>query len=185
MAKIIVLSERRRMRNALLKEEDLTGFLKQAALLSRQNKSVPGALLKISGKEEFKRVLTTRFFKEAKSAGALHSSFFLCSLYIAEVIIRNIRGTAFGFWIVDYLLEHEKTQNPNFLQQGGDVCFLVCAVFPEWAERRALGKKYFERMGEMLYSSFYYATGRKIGFFMSQFFEPMVRITQKSLATLF
>jgi len=177
---IIVLSKRKK---SVLSKTDLTGFLKQATMLAKK-KPATDVVRRIADKHELKQLLAVKLFEQLKLVGALSSDFFFCSLYVAGVIVENIGGVKIGFWAVDYLLAHEKTRQAEFLKNGGDVCFLICAVFPNWASRRTLSRDYFFQMGGALYLDFYYQTGLEIGFHMSQLFGPMVHIVREALPRL-
>lgn len=182
MGDLIVLATRK---ERVLSNNDLTSFLRQAAILSKDTPNADAdGLLSIKDKEDLKKLLAVRLFESLKSSGALSTSFFLCSLYVAEVIAKNIKESQLGLWAIDFLLQYQATGKAEFLKKGGDVCFLICAVFPGWAKRRNLNPEYFRGMGSAMYLDFYYQAGQEVTFYMSELFKPMVNITKKSLANL-
>ena len=179
MAKIIDIGSKRQDEGA-----NLNAFLRQARVFAERIKEDSTEWLRVLDPKEFEERLKRQLFAEAVRGKLIGSDVFLCALYVSKMLAETAKKPSLCLVAVDYLLEHSKTGNAFVLRQGGDVCFLVCAVFLGRAKWRLMDENYYRKMGAGFYYQFYAITGREIGYHMSRLFEPMTKVTQKCLKNL-
>lgn len=108
----------------------------------------------------------------------------LCGMYVAKLLANTISQIPPSWWAVDYIMEGHSKDKPYIIQQGADVCFLICSIFKERAEVRVMTMSDYQRMGPTLFHQFYNKTGSEIGYHMSRNFERMVLITDECFQSL-
>lgn len=164
-------------------ELDLNQLLQRATLLQIDRVEIKGKIAVI----DFTRL--KRVF-EAKLAGVIlktanvDAEFFLCGTYIAALLVEIGQNPPPSWYAIDYFIKAEKENKPFLLKKGGDVCFLIYAVFPERGDHRVMKRDDYQVIGRSLFYNYYNRTGQPIAYFMSQRFKTMADITQQCLREL-
>ncbi|MCG2699928.1 hypothetical protein L6274_02655 [Candidatus Parcubacteria bacterium] len=142
--------------------ESLNEFLKRATKLigkisARQDSGVITAARSI---DELKRRMEGVIAKKIIKAKMIDKGLFLCGIYVPQIFTEYLSSSPESWLAVDYALWAIKRKNAFVFKKGGDVCFLICSIFPERANWRTISKK-------------------EIGYHMSSNFETMVGITKE------
>jgi hypothetical protein len=119
----------------------LNEFLDRAVLLRKKIVNIQNGIL-----TDVKAV--ERLF-EGQISGVLidnrlvSEGFFLCGIYIAGILRDFIHFCPESWYAVDYLKAAAEKDNPLFLKNGADICFIVCSLFEGRTNRarRATSKK--------------------------------------------
>jgi hypothetical protein len=187
MARLIDLSEwkkRFELRNGHVSQfdgsfaKDLTHLLKDA---HQKKKCSLGA---VTDPEQFKKWVEGKIGATLIEQQLIDASFFLCAIYIAELLTRTMREFPESWCAVDYRKESVEHENPFALKKGGDMCFLIAAVFPDRGKWRLMDLSYYEKMGAGFYYEFYYQARAEIGYHMGSCFHTMKEVTRTCLASL-
>ncbi len=104
----------------------------------------------------------------------VESGVFLCGIYVSKVLANLAKEVPQSWWAVDYI----ETDNSYLAQKGGDVCFVVCSVFPERGNWRLMKFSYYESMGKGFYQKCFSLSRKGIFWQMSQNFETMAEVTR-------
>lgn len=164
------------------KKEDLNSLLKRAIEISK----------KIAGKiregvfipeVSLNDLLASRFNQVLLKEGIIDSEIFRCALYAARLFEEFEREVPESYYGTEYFVRGWQEGKPMFFRKGGDVCFLVCTFFEEFAKRRTSVKD-FQRMGSYLYSLYCAKTRQSIGWCMSNNFKSIVHVAQEGIKTL-
>jgi hypothetical protein len=170
-----------RIRKQKIIPESLNDFLKRATKLvdeisTRQNYDL---IAVVKNSDELKRriegVIAEKIIKTRKVSKGL----FLCGIYVSQVFTEYLSSSPESWIAVDYIPEAKKLESAFLFKKGGDVCFLICSIFPGRANWRTMNKDYYQKMGETFYHQFYTKTNQEIGYYMSDNFEIMVDITKE------
>lgn len=162
---------------------DLSTLLKQAVMLRNQRGENREGIQIADGKK-----LKTLF--EAGIADILirrhhvDSDFFLCGNYISGLLSNVANSTPKSWFVIDFIMEGLETNNPRRIQEGANVCFLICTVFRERSELRAMRYEDYEKMGIGLFYQYYDQTGAEIGYHMSRQYRIMVTVTDECIRTI-
>ncbi len=163
--------------------QDLTHFLKKAVILRKhlpesENGIHVTSLKKIKGLFEAKisEILIRRHF--------IGTDFFLCGSYISGLLTDIVNKIPKSWFVIDYILEGQHTNSPQIIKQGANICFLICTVFKERSELRAMTYGDYEKMGIGLFHQFYSQTGAEIGYYMSRQYKVMVGVTDECIKTM-
>ncbi|PIQ68507.1 MAG: hypothetical protein COV91_03785 [Candidatus Taylorbacteria bacterium CG11_big_fil_rev_8_21_14_0_20_46_11] len=175
MARIIKLTQ------ALKRQpDDLNGLLKKAVVLRKKLPDMEGTFVV----KNLKALLSAKISDVLLKKDMIDSACFLCGIHIAQ-LLSDLTVTAPESWYaIDYILKSNQRGDPSALKQGANVCFLICAVFKERGEHRAMTYRDYESMGMGLYFQFYSQTGKEIGYHMGRQYRLMVRVTNECLKTL-
>ena len=117
--------------------------------------------------------------KKIIKAKMIDKGLFLCGIYVPQIFAEYLSSSPESWLAVDYTLKARKFKNAFVFKQGGDVCFLICSIFPERTNWRTMNPGYYRKMGESFYYQFYAKTNQEIGYHMSGNFETMVGITKE------
>jgi len=128
------------------------------------------------------RIMLSGLISEAifKHPSLISSEAFLCGIYSSRVLAECLFGNPQSWWAIDYLQEFseskDKIKRANALKKGGDLCFLLCAVFPERANVRTMQPGDYRDIGVGLYQRHYSLTSAEISCYMSKCFSTMATI---------
>jgi hypothetical protein len=183
MAKILHLDQHER-RSSLTQENDLTALLKKVKKEMESTDSlIPPedniALLDIPGLRSFIR---GKIFDILFKDEYIDSRYFLCGEYIAELIIRTAEKPPSSWYAIDHLEQALGENGDAHWQQAADICFLLCSLFARRTEFRMMKYSDYMNMGKMFYYAFFNQSKKEIGQLMSENYDPMVKITQRSLS---
>ena len=103
----------------------------------------------------------------------------LCGQYVSKLLASLLQYVPEHWIAIDYLIQGNKN-NPYVLQQGADMCFLVCSVFPKRLGR-CMKINDYKTFGISLFMQYFQKTGEEIGFHMSKQFPDMVKVTQECI----
>lgn len=161
--------------------ESLNEFLKRATKLigkisTRQDSSVIATTRSIGG---LKRRMEGMIAKKIIKAKMIDKGLFLCGIYIPQIFVEYLSSSPESWLAVDYSSWAIKRKNAFVFKKGGDVCFLICSIFPERTNWRTMSADYYQKMGESFYHQFYTESKKEIGYHMSSNFETMVGITKE------
>lgn len=183
MAKILHLNQHEKRSGKLAQENDLTALLKKAKKEAESTDSLATpedgiTLLDLPGLKKFIR---GKIFDILFKDEYIDSRYFLCGEYIADLIIKTAETPPSSWYAMDYLDQAlNENENANW-QQAADVCFLLCSLFAERTEFRMMKHSDYMNMGKMFYYVFFNQSKKEIGQLMSENYDPMVQITQRSL----
>ena len=178
MAKIININDFLKRKEK--KDDDLNFFLKEAILLRKKSLKLKGEINLIDQKD-FKTFLEGKIFDLLIRKKNIGSEFFLCGNYIAILLTEILSKIPETWFAIDYIINSNNTNNPKFLKEGANVCFLICTLFKKRSSIRCMKYDDYREMGKGMYYQFYSQTGKEIGFHMSIRYEIMVEITNKCL----
>ena len=135
---------------------------------------------------QLKEYFFSGIYSECRKHGWLSPSFYHSAGYAADVCTNAVSTTP-QFWTAfEYFIKAwmEGNRQPDFLQHGGDACFLISAIFPGQAERRGLKISFYEDMGASLYSHWCVESKREIGGIMSNCFHQIAVATTECFQKL-
>lgn len=133
---------------------------------------------------DFKQFVSGRIGGILLDQKLIDPSFFLCGLYIAELLTDTMHTQPESWYAIDFRQKGNDTNDRFAFKNGGDMCFLIAAVFPERGHFRLMTPEYYEKMGIGFYYEFYYRGGSEIGYHMGSRFKTMADITQSCLTSL-
>lgn len=163
--------------------EDLTALLKGAVELrgSALGHEINGVFRMKGNFEELLKARLGSFIIENR---LITTDLFRCSLYIAHLLNETVSRNFESLYAVDYYLRGVEEQDPAALQQGADLCSVLCILFEGRRNWRMVREGDYARRGVQLYALYYAQTKRMIAWCMSRNFESIVAITRKCLAGL-
>jgi hypothetical protein len=159
--------------------EDLTALLKKAKKQSAQNdfSNFQGNFA-LSDFKELKKIVQAKIFDGLFREKLVDSDYFHCGEYIASLITRTAKEPPISWYALDYVSQISEENDYVNWQQAADICFLICSVFIERSEHRAMSHKDYTYMGRMFYQMYFDKSKREIGYLMSYNYKYMARITQ-------
>jgi hypothetical protein len=161
-------------------EEDLTALLQGAIrdkykyVAMQEGKIIEGAV----AIEEYCRIVMNMFLL---NEGEINSILFRCVIYTSRIIAESIGKALDGFYSLQYYVEAINTDNLNLLREGGDMCYLICTFFPEYANRRFMTVGDCEQIGRQMYYKYYQKSENSLGLYMGNNFKTMVMIAQECM----
>ncbi len=187
MGKVIDLSTLKNRRTSSETENiqggDLTELLKTATTLRQEAVEIKETIV-VMNFGKFKRLLEARLSAIILKRKNIGVDFFLCSNYIAALLSDLGKTPPESWYAVDYFMKAATEDKPTALREGANICFLICAVFPEKGKVRCMKLTDYETLGQGLYYNYYGQTGAIVAYFMSKQFQPMVEITKECLHEL-
>jgi hypothetical protein len=110
----------------------------------------------------------------------INSESIFCGIYISD-LLGSLLTLAPEHWIAtDYAIEGCKSNNPFAIQNGANVCFLICSLF-QTRLGRCMKISDYKAIGTGLFMQFYHQTGKEIGFYMSKQFGEMAEVTKECI----
>ena len=152
---------------------DLNELLKMAVDVRKKLRSNTGETV-----PDFDGFISGKIMDILISNRMIEKDSILCGLYVSKLLTSLLRLAPEHWVAADYLMEGEKS--PFALQQGADMCFLVCSIFPARLGR-CMKIKYYRIFGVSLFMQYYQKTGKEIGFYMSNRFTEMISVTQECI----
>lgn len=187
MAKVIGFEKAREARRLGL---DLNELVKNAAMLKNRivdfRDNLKKKIIITASQGQFK-VFLSGLISEAifKHPSLISRESLLCGIYSAQVLTQFIFEKPKTWWTIDYLLEYaeakDRRKGVNALKRGGNLCFLICSVFPERGNIRTMTLRDYQTMGIGLFQRHYNSSGVEISYFMSQQFSNMAKIVQSHI----
>ncbi|MEW5745091.1 MAG: hypothetical protein AB1805_06620 [Nitrospirota bacterium] len=164
-------------------EGDFTGILKDVVEIGRESlgAEVNGVFLMNVDFESMLKAKIGSFIIEHK---LITADLFRCGLYVAHLLSETLSREIGSCYVTDYYIQGFERGDPAILQQGADLCCLLCILFEERRTWRMMKKGDYAKMGMQLYSLYYAKTKRPIGWCMSRNFEPITAITRKCIEGL-
>ena len=157
-------------------DHDLTGLLKRAVLLRKQEPE-SGTFIRIEGIKKMKLFFESKISDILIKKQYIDKGFFFCGTYVSELLASLAKKVPESWFAVDYIMKSHDTGSPYVLKQGANICFLICSVFRERSEIRVMRYEDYEKMGIGLFNRFYSQTGAEIGYYMSRQYKIMVDVT--------
>lgn len=183
MVHIIRLKDALKKRKKNKPSNDINTLLKKAAIL-KKNLSEPQNGIHVTSFQKLKTLFEVKISEILIKRQFIDSDFFLCGSYISGLLTDLSNKIPKSWFAIDYILENNETNSPQALKQGANICFLICSVFKERSEIRAMTYHDYEKMGIGLFHQFYNQTGAEIGYYMSRQYKIMVRVTDECLRTI-
>lgn len=149
---------------------NLNDLIKRASLICKEKLDESG----IIRTENLKHFFESRINQEIFNRHLIGSDIFLCGIYVSNLLTDLATNTPESWWAVDYAISGDSSA----LKKGGDVCFVICGVFPERGNYRLMDVSYYRKMGEGFYYQLYSVAKREIGYHMSHQFGTMVTVVQ-------
>lgn len=184
MAKVIGLGK---VREARRSGHDLTSLVKSAAIIKGRiidfREDLKKKIIIAASQGQFK-VLLSALINEAifRHPSLICRESLLCGIYSAQILTQFVFEAPKSWWAIDYLQEHVNAKNRqksiNALKRGGDLCFLICSVFPERGNIRTMTPEDYQALGVGFFQRHFYSSGAEISHFMSQQFGNMATIIQ-------
>ncbi len=181
MAQIIKFKKAERRKNH--DDNDLTTLLRRAVFLRKQEPK-DGGFIQIEGFKKMKTFFESKISDILIEHQFIDTGFFLCGTYISDLLTSIANSVPESWFAIDYILKSNKSGSPYFLKQGANICFLICSVFKDRSEIRAMRYEDYEKMGIGLFSRFYSQTGSEIGYHMSRQYKIMVDVTGECMRTI-
>ena len=105
---------------------------------------------------------------------------FRCALYAGEVFEKLVFSVPESYFVCDYYLKGWEAGQPIFFRDGADLCYVICVLFDQFAQRRRMRRDDYVRMGVQLYYLYYRQTRESIGWCMSNNFKGIVDVAKRS-----
>lgn len=109
----------------------------------------------------------------------INADLFRCGLYVSQVLAETLSKKFESYYVTDYFVRGIEEDDPIILQQGADLCCIICVFFETRERWRMMRAGDYMKMGIQLYSLYYSKTKRVIGWCMSRNFERIISITRK------
>lgn len=162
---------------------NLTEMIKTATILRQGAEEIKEDIV-VTDFEGLKRIFEARLADLILKTKNIGVDFFLCGNYVAALLVEIGKTSPESWFAVDYFLKAAAEDTPAALQQGANICFLICAVFPSRGQIRCMKLNDYEILGRGMFYNYYGQTGKLIGYCMSQQFKPMAEITRECLKEL-
>lgn len=111
----------------------------------------------------------------------LDKEIFRCCLYIAKVMDEWGKASPESYYVGDYHDRGWEEKNPDFFRKGGDLCFLLCAFFRDFTNRRNMRWKDYVYMGQCMYNLYSAQTKKTIGWCMCNNFNSMIEVVKEGV----
>lgn len=175
MAEIINLEKAIAARNSS-ETHDLSELLRRATFFRERVISFQDQV-SIVRKNQLKRIFEGKISQEIIAKKLISGEVFLCGIYVSILLEKLALSVPKSWWAIDY----NNSLDPLTVKKGGDICFIICAIFPERADYRLMDIAYYEKMGRAMYYKLYGLTQKEIGYHMSHQFLVMVQVVQSCL----
>lgn len=163
--------------------QDLTENLARANKIIKKIPVLEDSVAVLSH-NELKKFFEAAIMKALVSRKLFDLKFFLCGTYIAKLLSTSTKQVPESFYASDFLQKSLHEDNPYYLQEGANLCFLFTSVFKERCNWRGMSQKSYADIGSSLFFMFYGETEMKIGLYMGEEFELMSQITTECINSL-
>lgn len=157
---------------------DLSQLLRQASLIFQKRRDIAQKSKEVIGAKRVKTFFEQGITDEIINRKLIERDILLCGIYVANILADLASTSPESWWAIDYAT----SKDPSDIKKGGDVCFIICSVFPERGDHRLMDVSYYRDMGAGFYSNFYGLTKKEIGYHMSRRFETMAEIVKEVLS---
>jgi len=164
----------------LLTKEDFAVLRENVALLKDKYTEFKERI-SVVDLEALRTIFASRMAKIILDRNEMAVTVFLCGTYVADLLTAFASASPASWYFMDYLIANWKENRCLNLKCGGDACFLLCSLFKEKSDKRAMNCRDYELQGRGLYRPYYDHTGMEVAYHMSQQFSPMVKITHDCL----
>ena len=178
MGKVVPFRRREKERPPF--DSDFTGLLRDVVAVGRQTLGTEenGIFRLHVSFEELVRAKIGSFIIQNR---LMNTDLFRCGLYVSHVLSEMLSKEVESYYITDYLIRGIEEDNSAVIQQGADLCYVLCVFFKERERWRMMKPGDYVNMGIRLYSLYYSRTGKLIGSCMSKHFETIVSIARKCI----
>ncbi|MEA2112656.1 MAG: hypothetical protein U9P50_01625 [Patescibacteria group bacterium] len=165
---------------------DLNGLLKRANQLIKTSSALSSEqpIVRVKSRDHFIRKLEAVISTKIMKKKMISRGMFLCGIYAPKVVVQYLSTSPKSWTAIDYLQENNRAKHNLNLKLGGDVCFLICCLFPERGDWRLMNLTYYKKMGMSFYYRFFQGTDKEIGYHMSDNFDEIVSLTSQSVHSL-
>lgn len=153
---------------------DLNSLLKMAVEIRKKSQPKTGETV-----PDFKVLVSGKIMDILISNRMIAIDLILCGQYVSNLLVSLLQYVPEHWVAIDYLIEGNEN-NPFVLQQGANMCFLVCSVFPKRLGR-CMKVNHYKTFGINLFMQYFQKTGEEIGFYMSNRFPEMAEVTQECI----
>ena len=105
---------------------------------------------------------------------------FRCALYAGDVFEKLVFSVPESYFVCDYYIKGWEEGRPLFFRKGADLCYVICVLFDQFAQRRSMRRDDYVRLGMQLYYLYYQQTSESIGWCMSNNFKGIVDVAKRS-----
>lgn len=191
--KIIGFTEWCREKEERKKKENTTGHLiglddvffeDTTKLLEKIKKLKEAVLGQTVTLDKFREHIEKKISTSLLEKKIISPAHFFCAMYIARLLTEVVYSEPEMWCAIDHLEKARETDDTFGYKKGGDMCFLVAAVFPGRGNWRLMDITYYKKMGAMFYSEFYYMKRQEIGYHMSCHFDTMAKVTNSCVSNL-
>ncbi|MDA3815714.1 MAG: hypothetical protein PF549_05125 [Patescibacteria group bacterium] len=158
-------------------DADLNELLSRASLICQKKSGFPQGEADIVGIRDLRNVFDGEITQEIFRRKLVSSEIFLCGVYVSKLLTELSASTPESWWAIDYATKEESLAN----KRGGDICFIICSVFPDRGNYRSNNIGYYQHMGENFYFKFYGMAKKEIGYYMSRQFEVMTTVVHSCM----
>lgn len=109
----------------------------------------------------------------------MNADIFRCGLYVSRVLGETLAKKVENYYVSDYFVRGIAENDPFILQQGADLCCVLCILFDERKNWRMMKTGDYTRLGTQLYALYFARTRKLIGLCMSRNFGDIVEITKQ------
>ncbi|MFW5888447.1 MAG: hypothetical protein ACOCVY_01890 [Patescibacteria group bacterium] len=181
MPKIINFFDYRQEDKEKINNQDLTALLKKAKQQTgKQDFSKFQNELALTDFDEFKRIIKAKIFDALFKQELIDSDYFHCGEYISKLITRTAKEPPSSWYALDYIGDISEENDYHSWQRAADICFLICSIFIERSEFRAMNHRDYVDLGRMFYQTYFDKSKKNIGYLMSKNYKCMAEVTQNS-----
>ncbi|HET6515504.1 MAG TPA: hypothetical protein VFG09_10125 [Thermodesulfovibrionales bacterium] len=164
-------------------ESDFTEILKDVVEVKRKSLcSEENGIFRLAVSfEDFLKAKIGSFIIEHK---LMNADLFRCGLYVSHVLTEALSRKIESCYATDYYLRGFEEDDPLIMQQGADLCCILCIFFEERRNWRMMKTGDYARMGTQLYALSYGKTKKTIAWHMSRNFDRITAITRKCVTSL-
>lgn len=169
-------------RGARSKKDDLdfrslNELLNQVSLIAYDEMGLTQEKLSVIDHKGLEKLFEQKIGRQILENNLISSDMFLCGMYVSRLLCDLAKRQPATWWAVDYA----RSKDPEMLQQGGDLCFIIYGLFPESVKKRLVNLNYYQIAGTSFYYRFYETTRKPIGYYMSRQFTAIAQIAQNCL----
>lgn len=165
--------------------ENMSKLLKEAVAICQRDIPLNLGEIDVVGKDGMKKILEKKIVEEMSALEMIDVPNYLCGLYVAGILTKLAVEVPDSWYTVDYINASLKSGNPFVLREGGDMCFVLCGVFPDRKKNRNQADvTFYEEIGSSFYRQFYHFNKQETWNHMSNKFGVMARVAQKCLHNL-
>lgn len=174
---------KRRVGATIQVDNDLTRILKNIVEVSKESEGT-----EINGifhmNMSFGNMLKAKIGSFIIDNRLINTELFRCSLYVSNLLNEMLSKNFNSYYAVDYFIRGLEEENPMILQEGADLCCVLCILFDQRNGWRMMKSGDYARMGIQLYSLCYSISKKKIAWCMSRNFDDITLVARKCIDDL-